>query len=150
MLVDAYVALVTARFLVLERVHDEGVSPFEGHAAVRTRVLAGDGALRTGLLCGCSLRFQITFDLFRCLNVYRGSLWVSLWGSPRLRLSCTRTLDWMLRRSSPLAWSWSSLKPHSCLMYYSTVWKITTRIKDKSLTDYCCYHLGVTNLHFKP
>lgn len=70
MLIDTYVTLITSRFLVLQRVHDERVSSIERHATVRARVLSADSALCLGLLLfGCGLRVHvctIIFDLFHC------------------------------------------------------------------------------------
>lgn len=122
-LADTYVALVTTRFLVLQRVHDERVSSFKGHPTVRARVLAVNGALCLGLLlCGCGLSFPvrvIIFYLFRCLAVQWMGLWFSLWPPPPLRHGMT--LHWVFRWSSPLAWPWSDLKTYTCLMHLSMI-----------------------------
>lgn len=70
MLTDTYVTLITTRFLVLQCVHDEGVSSIEGHATVGARVLSVDSALCWALLFfGCGLRVHLSavvLDLFHC------------------------------------------------------------------------------------
>lgn len=64
-LVATYVTLVTTRLLVLQRVHDEGVSSIEGHATVGAGVFSADSGLRLGLLLyGCGLRVHVCAVVF--------------------------------------------------------------------------------------
>lgn len=113
-LIDTHITFIAARFLVLQRVHDERISPIKGHAAVRARVFSVDSALCVGLLfLGCGLRVHVCIIIFHFFHrhaVQGVSLCFGLWNRPCLSRSDIRTLHWMLRWSPPLTLPWANLK----------------------------------------